>query len=322
MAIESNQQLPLAFSYVMESGESIEFIPEQIKPFSFSDIEQTSGNSNASFKLEVSAPTLDFIHNGENIKGSGTVSGNITFHQKPKVYTLVNEGWLPPAFVSPPNLLVDRNVVSILSKVAAGSKRLDHLSTNWWMQFHKSTNLQVNPVLYALEGSKQKTPTFEEFCSAFDEATKLITKQLPFATVVSYSDVHYSAAYAVITDLAERNKREIKFLQEVAPILVNRCTDNEVLRLQNQVLSLSDTFGLNRKSFVVLSALACIYERCDGSGLLAARKIIKPKKNYSVENAFNALSDLSFLELYTATLALELPNFYLCINRSISFRML
>jgi hypothetical protein len=66
------------------------------------------------------------------------------------------------------------------------------------------------------------------------------------------------------------------------------------------------------RSLVVLAILSCLYERIDGSGFTAARKIIKPRTTYTRQNAYNALSDLRALEIFVSGLGFQRGPFALC----------
>jgi len=312
MQLDKNTNSPFAVQIIYQNGKYIEFISDQIKPFNFSDLINVKGDGKTSFNLNISTSFVDMSSIGEDIDGAMELSLPIAFHNKPKIFALVDGGWLPPAFVSPPNFLVDRNVVSVLSQVSSGSIRTDQQSTNWWLQFPTLSDVSINPVLYALEGCKQTSQTFEEFCRSFEEAYGIIERTLPNTTILSYSDADYKVVYEFISNAVERHERETKFLVSVAPTLVARCADNKLSDCRKYILEKTDLFGLNRKSLVVLAALSCIYEPKDGNGLLAAREVLKPNKEYSEREAFNSISDLQALEIYILSLSPDIPRHFLC----------
>ncbi len=65
-------------------------------------------------------------------------------------------------------------------------------------------------------------------------------------------------------------------------------------------MKLAEKRELSLKSFVVLAVLGCLFEPKDGNGLLACRNLIKPKKKYTEEMAYNALADIRAIEVYGA----------------------
>jgi hypothetical protein len=302
----------MGFQLITESNQVIEFVPEKIKPFSFSELQQTTGDEKKSYKLDIITNNIDLEPIGKKISGGATISGDIVFHYKPKIFTLVDGGWLPPRLVSPANFLADRNVVSVLSKLLNGSDRADHLSTNWWLNLPDSSNLQINPLFYALEGNKKETPSFDEFCRAFMEAATVIRAKFPNAKVTEFSLIQYQAAYEHVLKCSSRLENESKFLITIAKTIVNRTADRNLADRKKVVLQTSDKLGLNRRSLVVLAALSCIYESRDGAGFLAARQVLKPKPNYQETDAYNALSDLRALELFIAISSIDAPTFHFC----------
>ena len=310
MKLDNNSHSQFSIQLINEAGK-FDFASDIIKPLTFSDLEIAKGHDNPSFNLSISTSFVDMSSIGEDFKGATELFFPITFHKKPKIFALINGGWLPPAFVAPPNFLVDRNVVSGLSKVSNGSIRSDYKSNIWWLKFPTLSNVSINPVLYAFEGSNQKGQTFREFHASFKEASEIIAKTLPNATILKYSDAEFEIVYGFITNAADRHEREIKFLVSIAPILVNRCSDNKLDDCRKNILEKSDLYGLNRKSLVVLLALSCLYEPKDGKGLLAAREILKPNNKYSDKDAFNSISDLRALDISIRVASLK-PRYFMC----------
>lgn len=302
----------IGFQLVTESNQVIDFIPEKIKSFSFSELQQTTGDEKKSYKLDIITNNIDLGPIGKKISGGATVSSDIFFHYKPKIFTLVDGGWLPPGLVSPANFLADRNVISVLSKLLNGSDRADHLSANWWLNLPDSSNLQINPLFYALEGNKKETPTFDEFRRAFMEASTVIKAKFPKATVTEFSLIQYQAAYEHVLKCSSRLEKESKFLIRIGKTICNRTSDKDLEDCKKVVLQASDSLGLNSRSLVVLAALSCLYESRDGAGFLVARQVLKPKANYQETDAYNALSDLRALELFIAISSIDAPKFHFC----------
>jgi hypothetical protein len=174
----------LLFRYIAETGETIDIIPDSVKPLSFGDLRR-AGTKDQSYRLEIAASSIEGLPNAQRPSGTGTVTLPITFRQPVSVFGLVKNGWLPPPFVQPAKFLVDRNVVAALAQIRRRVSKPNLNKTGWWFDFFHEFSAEINPALYAFEGNKRRPPTFEEFCRAFAEASNEIATQLPGATLTS-----------------------------------------------------------------------------------------------------------------------------------------
>lgn len=294
------------------TGETVDILPKRFKPLSYAELASDDIKNSKTYEFEGVADSIEII--GSDKKPGTEFSVTINFHRPASIYALVEGGWLPPPFVNPPNLFVDRNVVQYMAQIARGSKRPDLLDTDWWLNLVTDSSLLINPVLFALEGNKRRTPSFEEFCLAFEEASLKISNQLPDAKLIKYEAIHYKAAYQTLTDLDERHKRESDFLVRVAPVIASSVADLKLREVESFILQTVKDLSLDRKSLAVIAALSCLYQRRDGSGFLTARRILKPRPNgkYTPEDAHNALADLRSLELFIGSLGFRHDPFALC----------
>ena len=162
-----------------ETGEIVDITPSKVLPLSYSDFPTKGNNASNTFTLEVVADSIKIEGNNGQQSGRGTASAKVNFHQPPSIFALVEGGWLPPPFVIPANFLVDRNVVSNIVKITGGVKNPELIHTDWWLSFFDKADFVINPVLYALEGDRQRLPSFEEFCRSFDRASEEIVKKFP-----------------------------------------------------------------------------------------------------------------------------------------------
>ena len=298
--------------FTSEVGEVIDFVPEVFMPLSYSDLPFDHSAEGKTYSFKIDAKSIQMPGTTSSDRRTGRVSLQLNFPQGLSVFALVPGGWLPPPFVIPSNFLVDRNVVSDLVRIRRGLSPQRMKQNDWWFQFFDHFNAFINPALYALEGDKLRHPTFDEFRKSFDEAAKEIETQLPGARLVSYDSIHYQAAYQILTNSADRYGRETKFLMCVAPKVTFRLSDSELLATQKEIIRIAGKLDLKTHSLSVLTILACLYENADGSGFLAARRIIKPSTTYSAENAHNAIADLRALETFIFSLGLDQEPLALC----------
>ena len=154
-------------------------------------------------------------------------------------------------------LLIDRNILGVLSCASGLSSRHDSEANSWWINFLNSGHYKLNPVLCAMEGSNRAIPTYEEFEQSFNEACELIQKHLPQVNLVEFTERHYRAAFQTIKDSQERYLNESRFLVEVCPLLAERKQDIHLKVTEDKIFSLCkknnlDIFSLPLGSSSVL----------------------------------------------------------------------
>jgi hypothetical protein len=223
----------------------------------------------------------------------------ISFTLKPKepitAYALVIGGFHPLFYIPAQVLLLDRNIVSNASNIINNGAHKDNQHNEWWYSFINTPTYTLNPMLNALEGSRHKIPTFEEFRMEFDKANIILKRAFPEARLVEYSDEHYQGAYALVSEVTDCYSAEIEFLKTVSPMLINKGSTQELQNIEAQVMNLAKSCGLPRLTFSLLACLSCVYESSVEPS--AGRLIIKPKPAYTVEMAHNALMDLFALAI-------------------------
>jgi hypothetical protein len=247
-------------------------------------------------------------------KIAGYLKMNIKFNHPVTAYALQIGGVLQLAFVSAPIVLVDRNIVGMAKLISNNSQRHDVEANRWWFEFINSSSVLLNPALSAMEGKNNNVPSLNEFREQFNDARLALANGLPNARVMSFTDIHYEATYEIILRLANRYLSEKRFLVKAAPIVANRCKDNELPEIENNILELSSKMGITENPLLILSVLSCLYENKNGEGHLIGKKIIKPKPIYSDMDAHNALSDIRALEMLVAANTIGGPEVALCTH--------
>jgi hypothetical protein len=264
-----------------------------------------SGRNTYEFEFLANEPMID----GIRPTGSCTVKAPITFQEPLTVYTLVDGGWIPPPFAMPPNLLVDRNVVSALKQIRGRTQRADLHATDWWLRFFHKGHALFNPLLYALEGHSRKAPTFEEFVVAFEDASYEITSAFPGSKVLSFSQAQYQILHAV----ENRSAQETAFLLETVPLVIDRIPNERLEAVEAAILESASKHHVGPRSLVVMAVLSCLYEDLQGAKYSVGRHVLKPRQRYGQDDAYNALADLRNLELFIVSRGLpELGSFSLC----------
>jgi hypothetical protein len=279
-----------------DSGRSVDFVPLGVRPLTFSDLLNSKKSGADTYELELFAnnPVID----GTLHPGPITFKALATFNEPVGVYALVDGGWVPPPFAIPPNLLVDRNVVSALKQIRLGSQRADFSPFNYWLQFFKGGAL-FNPLLYAIEGRSRTTPSFEQFVNAFEEGSAEIASAFPGSKVKSFGKSQYNTVYkALVKDNENQLAQEIEFILKIVPLVINRVPKKRLETIESAILDAASIHGLYHSSLIVIAVISCLYEDHQGLQYPVGRRILKPCQHYSQAHAYNAIADLKNLELF------------------------
>jgi len=293
-----------------DSGRLIDFVPLGVRPLTFNDLLNSKKSGADTYELELFAnnPVID----GTLHTGPVTVKALATFNEPVVVYALVDGGWVPPPFAIPPNLLIDRNVVSALKKIRLRARRADLPPFDWWLQFFRGGAL-FNPLLYALEGDSLTAPNFKQFINAFNEASAEIALAFPGSKVVSFSEAQFNMAYQVfVKDIKDQSAQETDFLLDTVPNIIHPVKNERRETVESEILDAASRRGLYHSSLIVIAVLSCLYDQ--KQGFPVGRRILKPCQNYSEKDAYNAMADLNNLELFIRCRAelKELKSFALC----------
>lgn len=280
----------------------VDVVPNQFRPLSYRDL--LLEDANYQFKFDVESVEIRQNNGIINRHKKGTGNGKIKFKQNLPIYSLVRGGWLPMPFVRPRFFLVDRNVVSNIKKITQGSSLERIQDLKWWLDMVSSDNLVFNTLLYAIEGDKRRFPTFEEFKNSFEKAMMEIKCFFPRANFVTYDEKTYQLVFRDISLIFKRRKKEAEFLVKASSLVFQRISDSKLPQTESKILEIAKSEGLDLKSLPVLVVLSCLYENNDGVYFQAARRILKPKSNYTKEDAYNTLADLNALEMFAGSGAL------------------
>jgi hypothetical protein len=236
------------------------------------------------------------IDGGQTAPG-GIAHSTVVFKEAPHPYALVPGGWLPLPLVIPPRFLVDSNVVADLRKLNAYPLRTDFDGFKYWMRLFENKAALFNPVPYAWEGQKGRAPNYAEFVEAFESGVSEIRAAVPGAAVVTFGPPEYQAALAIRSELETNAGREAAFLEAICPLLVDRIKQGKESRIEAAIFAACERHGVPRHSFVTIAAFSCLYEDQHGDVYEIGRHLLKPSRNYSAADAYNAVSDLGHLRL-------------------------
>jgi hypothetical protein len=296
-----------------DDGHTVEVTPTFFEPPSAAQLEEILADP--ARPTELAFHGVDAVIDDEPMEGTPRLTTRINFAHSPAPYALVACGWLPMPFATPQYFLVDRNVLATLRAIRNRGPRPGDTNFCWWTQLFDGATTLFNPLLYAYEGQHRRTPTMAEFVAAYNEGLAELETAFPRAALVQYEQVHFEAAYGQLRSLGERAGRDFQFLLKTIPLVANRVPRSREKLVQAQVLQQARDLGVIRDAPVVLAVLSVLYEDTHGKRPAYGRRLLKPKINYSTEDAYNAISDLRHIELAALSQAvLSDRAFALCTN--------
>lgn len=247
---------------------------------------------NFDVKIRVKKSILNGI---ESTDKNETRSLPITFNSNLKVFSLVNDGWLPPPFSVPSVFLLDRNIVSAFEK---NQSRITHYEENcWWFDLYNGSGkscLEVNVIFAAIEGDLKKLPEFDIFLANIEKYNKVVNRQF---VSVKNSHLNLSQLKTVYDVIVNKNyTKNIAFLQATTPLILKSVPYKNKRKIFNDILVIAKEHGINVHSHLLILVIACLYES-PSSNYKFARKILKPKATYTKEIAHNCVFDVLFIDL-------------------------
>jgi len=283
-------------THISDNGDKSTFEPKETKLLDYKALIKTKYEKKTDLEFKILASKS--ILNGKHLeKDYNTVTiSNWTPCQEQTIYAITLGGWLPFSFIDESIIIADRNVIDRIKKISDEKSNDTFRATDWWLKFHKNFGLTINPLLYAMEGNKKRVPNFHEFCQSFSEAGEAITSYLPSFKTVSYSEEDYREVFTMIQGLQLIMKREIEFLCEVIPLVWKTQKIERLKELEEKINERANAFKISGR-LSHLAVLDLLYEDTSTGLKSHGRGLLKPKKLYLEENAYNALSDLLNLEI-------------------------
>lgn len=145
-------------------------------------------------------------------------------------------------------------------------------------------------------------------------AQKALGLLLSGAKVTAVGKVQRKALQSMLHENAEARGKATRLLMRACPAVIDRPKPAGRERRATEVLAMAAEEGVRPGSLVVLALLSCVYDQPSNHKVFTpGRAVLKPKRSYTREDAFNALMDLWFLELLLNAAAIspdKLPVLY------------
>lgn len=279
----------------------------QAQPLSFADLRDHLANGKDKFKIRARVR----VHPATNVPdlpvgSEKTLDLDMSFPAGMKHYALVPGGVLPPDFLlrGGTRVLLDRNVLSDLRAMPARDRGPAHP-----LRWLDSDGFHVNPILGAMEGTRRRPLTWREFRAELTQIQRHLRRRLRRANLVEFADSSMNAMYKQHRLFAPRLRQEQDFLLAISARLVDSVAKRDLLKAEQFVLDAAAGASLRPLTFVVLTALAKVYEGTEqrpAGKLLKLNELRASGKDWR-RSAYNALADIRQMEMLST--AQEMPDY-------------
>lgn len=270
-------------SFMISNEELVDYYDvEAIKPFNLKEF----GCSNIT--LEFTGTLYNFQNRTQ--KNKGVFSHHVTHNLNLNTYNLVDSGWLPPAYCLEGIYILDRNVVSGF----ADSRLSNYQEMNSWFDVMKgSDSIRMSSIFSAIE-RRGEFSDYSGFKAAMGLDDHEILTVLPKFKPLRFTESQLNGIYDFICSF--RSTEYISFLMEAVSLICKSAPKKSRMPLSMQVIDLAKKHKLNGRVHLVILCISCIYsgDRVDQN---FARKIIKPKTNYTEKMAINCINDVLFIDI-------------------------
>lgn len=279
---------------VESDGTRYSLKPHTVVPLDARDLWRLRDDVASSFVMNVIATNA--LKDG--LFQQGEFNAKVTLGIKENIgpVALIRGGWLPMPFAVGSAFLLDRNVMSALRNFHRPPSVANGAGDRWWLRFFEDTSVVMSPLPFAWEGGYRRAQSFEEFSNSFEAGVSELRSAFPSAIVKQVSTDQLTRLFQIIASTKDNEEREIDFLMSAIPLILDRVSSNRSADVFIEGLQLVDSVGIERSSLVVLAVISCLHEDPHGKTYGVGRNLLKPKKMYSVFDAFNAVSDLRHLE--------------------------
>lgn len=280
-------------------GEQVVLGDAHVDALSLDDL--LSFEAGAEFNLKVSGEAIG----SSSLAGSKRVNVSAKFISEytNQCFALVRSGWLPPVFALTNALIVpDRNIISdISSRFCQGEvkPRVGQQKDFFDLFVEYEYDAQISLAPFALEGNLKRRPSREDVVLQLNEASNKVSQALPGLKQTPVNEWTITGVMGILEDSHEEFYKRLRFLMSSISMLGNTAGKMRRMTVWERIFELASQSDLSRTDFCVILAVMAVTapNRCN-----PARGILKPKADYSEQDAYNALCDIQLLSLYIQVL--------------------
>lgn len=261
-------------------------------------------------KIDISEMLFYFkVKNETNDSSSeyDELSAKLKFLSFSNTFVLVKKGWLPLHLAQPQNFFLDRNIISRIKTMQGKSKenrcKLEYQELN----FLNSNEVTLNVLLHAIEADYQRNPTFQEFCDSVTDSRIAIKNIFPNVNVFDFNDEYLKIAYDFVFNDGVKFSNLMNFFMEISNFLLSKCSVGAEQKVLDNLIRSAEKNSISLKSLSFYAAISCLYEDIHGDIFSIGRKLIKPKMQFTIKDAYNVAADIRHIELTSVFQVLDEP---------------
>jgi hypothetical protein len=258
-----------------------------IVPSSYSDFKEMNEKNSISIKL--------FNIQSDTIDKEDEVEFKMRNFFKDDAFLIVFGGWIPCSFIKKNTILiVDRNIVTeIINRYENGKQKKITPYDSFDTVFLNNKSISIDISAYVIEANIREIPTDDLIEQQILSVKKSLKKALPNLKINSYpgGDSYYLRLKNALKPLM---KNRMDFLQKITPALNKQFNQKSRESAIRNLFETAKKTSLEKKDLVIILALLRI-SMIDKKN--AAQLVLKDSQNYTKEKAFNAICDLSAIEL-------------------------
>jgi len=246
---------------------------------------------------------IRFPTTGNRFKADFAVDSNL----KNTCFALVKGGWLPLIYTfSNSNIIADRNIISeIRARFSKGEITPANRTHDDFIDFmgDKNCSCTIHTISYALESNQRKLPSADIIKEQHCAALKTISDALPHIKTWPKSDSDLNYLTELMETLRNYFTEGVRLLIKIAPTLVSSPSRRMRIDRWKQISELAKSDNLSTHH---IAFLACLSASTADQSFNPAKNLIKPKENYTEEDAYNSMYDI-FLIMLSNILQTQAP---------------
>lgn len=292
---------------VEKDGKSIEFYPHdakrfKVEPLGFEQLTHAAVDPAPTIHLTINNAQAPSASTGLAKDGPLTIRATLAENGSVLAYGLIPGGWAPMPWAHRRVAWLDRNVVIQLEKLGLeGRDSVGRGDPGWLTKVLGLDTEEVSPIPFILEGRGQRPPTDFAMRAELSRAMRVLRGSLPDAKVATIDAKQRRALHRYLLERSVWHARSTRFLMKAAPWVAQPTKASDRLALERKILELAAKEAIPVKSLPVVALLSCLYDNNPALPkhrvFKPGRAVLKPSMDFGDADAYNALADMSFIEL-------------------------
>lgn len=224
-------------------------------------------------------------------------------------FALVKGGWVPLIHTfSDTHIIADRNIISeINARFDDGNSYPTGRPDDDFIDYLSDQNCSctIHTISYALESNERRLPFPEKIKEQHLAAYRTISKALPHIKIWPKERADLGYIYNLADSYRSYFNDGARLLTKLAPLIINTPARGKRVARWREMAEIAHKEGI---ALSHLAFLAILSASAGTQQFNPAQKLIKPKLNYTEQDAYNAMYDL-FLIVLTNTMQTQAPEY-------------